>query len=113
MHSVAELYTLAVFYRLAFAAATGLFAGTALSLTGDISKIGSRVSMVSTLISVGPLLGPSVAGALFAGAGLGSHIIVGWDGRLDQSEGFDLGTAFNCQDVTSGMGWSYDRRPSD
>ncbi|KAE8385674.1 hypothetical protein BDV23DRAFT_164573 [Aspergillus alliaceus] len=81
MHSVAELYILAVFYRLAFAAATGLFAGTtALPLTGDNSKIGSRVSMVSTLISVGPLLGLSVAGAIFAGADLGSHIIC-WSGR--------------------------------
>jgi MFS family permease len=66
VHSVAELYVFAVFYGLASAAAMGLFAGTVPSLTKDISKVGTRVGMVLTLISVGPLTGPSVARALIA-----------------------------------------------
>ncbi|OOG01098.1 hypothetical protein ASPCADRAFT_857 [Aspergillus carbonarius ITEM 5010] len=41
---------------LASAAAMGLFAGTVPSLTQDISKIGTRVGMILTLMSVGPLM---------------------------------------------------------
>jgi MFS transporter, MCT family, solute carrier family 16 (monocarboxylic acid transporters), member 3 len=66
VHSIIELYIFTVFYGLASAAAMGLFAGTVPSLTKDMSKIGTRVGMVLTLMSVGPLTGPSVAGALIA-----------------------------------------------
>ncbi|KAF7589452.1 hypothetical protein BBP40_004289 [Aspergillus hancockii] len=69
VHSIAELYVFNVFYGLASAAAMGLFAGTVPSLTKDINKIGTRVGMVLTLISVGPLTGPSVAGAWIAHTG--------------------------------------------
>ncbi|KAH8647907.1 major facilitator superfamily domain-containing protein [Xylariales sp. PMI_506] len=67
--AAAGLYTFAVFYGLASAAAMGLFAGTVPSLTKDMDKIGTRVGMVLTLMSLGPLTGPSVAGALIANTG--------------------------------------------
>ncbi|PYI03289.1 MFS monocarboxylate transporter [Aspergillus sclerotiicarbonarius CBS 121057] len=69
VHTVAGLYLFAVFFGLASAAAMGLFAGTVPSLTKDMSKIGTRVGMVLTLMSVGPLTGPSVAGALISRTG--------------------------------------------
>ncbi|TDZ33581.1 MFS transporter asaE [Colletotrichum spinosum] len=67
--TVAGLYAFAVFYGLASAAAMGLFAGTVPSLTKDLDKIGTRVGMIMTLMSLGPLTGPSVAGVLIARAG--------------------------------------------
>ncbi|KAJ5661032.1 uncharacterized protein N7484_000404 [Penicillium longicatenatum] len=62
--TVAGLYVFAVFFGLASAAAMALFAGTVPSLTKDLDKIGTRVGMALTLMSFGPLTGPSVAGAL-------------------------------------------------
>ncbi|OHE96511.1 major facilitator superfamily transporter [Colletotrichum orchidophilum] len=73
VRSIAELYVFAFFYGLASAAAMGLFAGTVPSLTRDMDKIGTRVGMILTLISFGPLTGPSVAGALIARTG-GSYL---------------------------------------
>ncbi|KAJ5901792.1 hypothetical protein N7495_002320 [Penicillium taxi] len=67
--TVAGLYVFAVFYGLASAAAMALFAGTVPSLTKDLDKIGTRVGMALSLISFGPLTGPSVAGALIARGG--------------------------------------------
>jgi len=64
VNSVAGLYVFTVFYGLASAAAMGLFAGTVPSLTKDLDKIGTRVGMILTLISFGPLTGPSVAGVI-------------------------------------------------
>lgn len=69
VHNTAGLYAFAIFYGVASAAAMGLFAGTVPSLTKDMSKIGTRVGMILTLMSVGPLTGPSVAGALMAETG--------------------------------------------
>lgn len=66
VHNAAGLYIFAVIYGAASAAAMGLFAGTVPSLTKDISKIGTRVGMVLTVMSFGPLTGPSVAGALIS-----------------------------------------------
>ena len=60
----ASLYAFAVFYGIASAAAMGLFTGTVPSLTKDLSRVGTRVGMVFTLMSLGPLTGQSVAGAL-------------------------------------------------
>ena len=80
VHSVAELYVFAVFYGLASAAAMGLFAGTVPSLTKDMDKIGTRVGMVLTLMSLGPLTGPSVAGALIARTGGGYLAAQIWAG---------------------------------
>ncbi|KAJ5790129.1 uncharacterized protein N7518_007140 [Penicillium psychrosexuale] len=71
VHTVAELYIFAVFYGPASAAAMGLFAGTIPSLTKDLDKIGTRVGMSLSMISFGPLTGPSVAGALIARTGGG------------------------------------------
>ena len=64
VHTVAELYVFAVFYGLASAAAMALFAGTVPSLTKDLDKIGTRVGMALSIMSVGPLTGPSVAGGV-------------------------------------------------
>ena len=69
VNSVVGLYIFAVLFGLASAAAMGLFAGTVPSLTKDMSKIGTRVGMILTMISLGPLTGPSVAGALISRAG--------------------------------------------
>lgn len=66
VYNSAGLYVFAVFYGIASAAAMGLFAGTVPSLTKDMNKIGTRVGMVLTLMSFGPLTGPSVAGALIS-----------------------------------------------
>lgn len=66
VRNTAGLYVFAIFYGIASAAAMGLFAGTVPSLTKDMSKIGTRVGMILTLMSFGPLTGPSVAGALIA-----------------------------------------------
>lgn len=77
---VASLYVFAVFYGFASAAAMGLFAGTVPSLTKDMDKIGTRVGMVLTLMSLGPLTGPSVAGALIASSGGGYLAAQVWAG---------------------------------
>jgi MFS family permease len=69
VHTVTELYVFAVFYGLASAAAMALFVGTVPSLTKDLDKIGTRVGMALTMISFGPLTGPSVAGTLIARTG--------------------------------------------
>lgn len=69
VRTIGGLYVFAVFYGLACGAAMGLFAGTVPSLTKDMSKIGTRVGMVLTMISFGPLTGPSVAGVLIARSG--------------------------------------------
>ncbi|OQE42167.1 hypothetical protein PENCOP_c004G00882 [Penicillium coprophilum] len=66
VQTVVELYIFTVFYGLASAAAMALFAGTVPSLTKDLDKIGTRVGMALTLMSFGPLTGPSVAGALIS-----------------------------------------------
>lgn len=73
LDSIAGLYVFAVFYGLASAAAMALFAGTVPSLTKDLDKIGTRVGMVLTLMSLGPLTGPPVAGALIQRTG-GSYL---------------------------------------
>ncbi|PLB49264.1 MFS monocarboxylate transporter [Aspergillus steynii IBT 23096] len=62
--SIAGLYVFAVFFGLVSAAVLGMVIGTIPSLTKDMSKIGTRVGMALTLVSPGPLTGPSVAGAL-------------------------------------------------
>ncbi|PIG82193.1 MFS monocarboxylate transporter [Aspergillus arachidicola] len=80
VHTVAELYVFAVFYGLASAAAMALFAGTVPSLTKDLDKIGTRVGMALSIISVGPLTGPSVAGALIARTGGGYLASQMWAG---------------------------------
>ena len=67
--SSAGLYVFAVIYGVALAAAMGLFVGTVPSLTKDMNKIGTRVGMVLTVISLGPLTGPSVAGSLIERTG--------------------------------------------
>ena len=70
VHTVAELYVFVVFYGLASAAAMALFVATLpSSLTKDLDKIGTRVGMALTMISLGPLTGPSVAGTLIARTG--------------------------------------------
>lgn len=69
VQTVAELYVFAVLYGQASAAAMALFVGTVPSLTKDIDKIGNRVGMALTMISFGPLTGPSVAGTLIARTG--------------------------------------------
>ncbi|KAI5460993.1 MFS monocarboxylate transporter [Mariannaea sp. PMI_226] len=73
LDSIAGLYVFAAFYGLASAAAMGLFAGTVPSLTKDLDKIGTRVGMILTLMSLGPLTGPPVAGALIERSG-GSYL---------------------------------------
>ena len=62
--TAAGLYAFAVIYGIASAAAMGLFTSTVPSLTKDLSKVGTRVGMVFTLMSLGPLTGQSLAGAL-------------------------------------------------
>ncbi|KAL2784615.1 major facilitator superfamily domain-containing protein [Aspergillus keveii] len=69
VHTVTELYVFAVFYGLVSAAAMALFVGTVPSLTKDLDKIDTRVGMALTMISFGPLTGPSVAGTLIARTG--------------------------------------------
>ncbi|RAH53622.1 monocarboxylate permease [Aspergillus piperis CBS 112811] len=69
VHTTVELYVFAVFYGLASAAAMALFVGTVPSLTKDLDKIGTRVGMALTIMSFGPLTGPSVAGTLIARTG--------------------------------------------
>ena len=66
VHTSAGLYVFVVLYGMASVATMGLFAGIVPSLTNDLSKIGTRVGMILTLMSFGPLTGPSVAGALIS-----------------------------------------------
>lgn len=80
VQTVAELYVFAVFYGLASAAAMALFVGTVPSLTKDLDKIGTRVGMALTMISFGPLTGPSVAGTLIARTGGGYLAAQLWAG---------------------------------
>lgn len=46
-----------------------MFAGTIPSLTKGLNKIGARVGVSLSMISLGSLTGPSVAGALIARGG--------------------------------------------
>ena len=69
----AGLYVFAALYGMVSAAAVSLFVGTVPSLTKELSKVGTRVGMVLTLMSLGPLTGQSIAGALIEAAG-GSYL---------------------------------------
>lgn len=104
VRSVTELFVFSVFYGIASAAAMGLFAGTVPSLTKDMSKIGTRVGMVLTLMSVGPLTGPSVAGALIARTG-GNYLAA----QIWAGTSLFVGTAalISARLMTSGLNLSF------
>lgn len=62
--SVGGLYGFAVFYGLFANGVQGLWPGGVASMTDDISKIGTRMGMAFTIVSVALLIGPPVGGAL-------------------------------------------------
>ncbi|KZF21966.1 putative monocarboxylate permease [Xylona heveae TC161] len=64
-----ELYGFVIAYGVFSAAAMSLFAATVPSLTDDLSKIGTRVGMIVSIMSFGPLTGPSVGGAIIQSQG--------------------------------------------
>lgn len=71
IHTVAKLY-ICCFLWTGISGGYGLprlFAGTIPSLTKGLNKIGARVGVSLSMISLGSLTGPSVAGALIARGG--------------------------------------------
>lgn len=72
--SINGLFVFAGIYGVVAGALQSLIPALAASLTTDLTKIGSRLGMILTIVSFGPLTGPSLAGALIKGdAGRYNH----------------------------------------
>lgn len=59
----AAMYVFAVVYGLATGATQGIFVGSLVSLTKDLSKTGTRFGMVCTFLAFATLAGPPIGGA--------------------------------------------------
>ncbi|KAF2758048.1 MFS general substrate transporter [Pseudovirgaria hyperparasitica] len=64
VHSPSGMWTWAIFYGFASASVQTLFPSTLVALTKDKTRVPVRVGMMFTLLSVGCLAGPPLAGAL-------------------------------------------------
>lgn len=73
VHNLADDYVWVVFFGLFGAAIQGMFPSSLAGLTSDISKNGTRIGMVFTIVSAACLTGPPLAGRLIQAAG-GSYI---------------------------------------
>ena len=58
------LLAFSIIYGLVNAGVQGIFMGSISSLTKDLSKMGTRVGMVLSIVSFATLTGPPIAGAL-------------------------------------------------
>lgn len=67
--SRAGLYAWAAFGGIAFGAIQALFPAGLASLTTDLSKQGTRIGMIFTIVSFSALTGPPISGALISAAG--------------------------------------------
>ncbi|KAF3018954.1 hypothetical protein E8E14_011906 [Neopestalotiopsis sp. 37M] len=73
VHNLADDYVWAVFFGLFGAAIQGMFPSSLAGLTRDISKNGTRIGMVFTIVSTACLTGPPLAGRLIQAVG-GNYI---------------------------------------
>lgn len=64
VHAISGLWVFVVIYGFFGAGVQSLFPPALGSLTSDLSKLGIRIGMVFSIISVGCLAGPPIAGAL-------------------------------------------------
>ncbi|KAF2724214.1 MFS monocarboxylate transporter-like protein [Polychaeton citri CBS 116435] len=71
--SRASLFVFASIYGCGSAGMQGLFVATLSSLTTDLSKAGIRMGMGFTIVSIGCLTGPPIAGAIIQSSG-GSYV---------------------------------------
>ncbi|KAF7537347.1 hypothetical protein G7054_g3857 [Neopestalotiopsis clavispora] len=69
VRNLADDYVWAVFFGLFGAAIQGMFPSSLAGLTRDISKNGTRIGMVFTIVSAACLTGPPLAGRLIQAAG--------------------------------------------
>lgn len=73
VRSIAGDYVWVCFYGFFGAAIQGMFPSTLAGLTTDLSKNGTRIGMIFTIVSVAALTGPPLAGRLTE-AGGGSYL---------------------------------------
>lgn len=64
VHSIAGIWAFVLFYGFFGAGVQGLFPPALGSLTPDLNKLGIRIGMVFSVISLGCLIGAPIAGAL-------------------------------------------------
>ena len=69
VHNRAGMYVIAVFLGLGNGVCQGLFLGSLASLTKDVTKMGTRIGMVHTIVAFATLAGPPMAGAIIDSSG--------------------------------------------
>lgn len=100
-----SLYAFAAVYGLVAAGTQSLFAGAVASLTHDLGKIGTRMGMVFSALSVASLTGAPVAGAIIESEG-GRYVgAQAWAGAMVCAGCAALGAARVCE-----TGWLIRKR---
>jgi MFS family permease len=82
VHDRAGMYVIAVFFGLGNGVCQGLFLGSLASLTKDVTKMGTRIGMVHTIVAFATLAGPPTAGAIIDSAGGSYRGAQIWAGTL-------------------------------
>ena len=82
VHDIPSLYAFAAVYGLVAAGTQSLFASAVASLTHDLGKIGTRMGMVFSVMSVASLTGPPIAGAVIGSEGGGYVGAQLWAGTM-------------------------------
>lgn len=103
--SLSSLYVFVVFLGFIDASVQGIFMGSMTSLTTDISKVGTRIGMAMSILSIASLCGPPMAGKLIdadSGGFLHTQIFGG-------SVAF-AGAALLCGCRISKTGWVFKAR---
>ena len=74
VHNVTGLYVFSAIYSIFGAMMQDLFGAALSSLTTDMNKMGTRMGMVSSIISLGALTGSPIAGVLIERDGGGGYL---------------------------------------
>ncbi|KAB5576320.1 major facilitator superfamily domain-containing protein [Coniochaeta sp. 2T2.1] len=82
VHDRAGMYVIAVFFGVGNGVCQGLFLGSLASLTKDVTRMGTRIGMVHTLVAFATLAGPPTAGAIIDTSGGRYTYAQVWAGTL-------------------------------
>ena len=101
VHNQAGQITFVVFYGLFASGVQSMFTVALSSLTNDLSRVGTRIGMCFTVVSVAALTGPPIAGVLIQ-AGGGHYLYAQvWGGSVVFAGGLVLIAARICK-----TGWN-------
>ncbi len=87
------MYAFAVVYDLATGATQGMFRGSLMSLTMDLSKTGTRIGMVCSILAFASLTGPPIAGGLIQNDKGGYLSAQAWGGTAVMLGSLTVGAA--------------------